>query len=250
MRWLPPCPDLPRPDRSLANPVLLGVILLAGCAAQPAGRMADSDHVPRERLEAARAELEAAQGEIAELRLQLAQAHQRNERVLRNMERLRADIEDAEEALVTLESGLKGLHTRADAVSALADARIVVTRAARQAPWRQASIGQAREKLAEAERHIEAEYFGSAVFFTVRGRRIAEEVLELARDLREDPTTHFVRVDRANVREGSSTDTPIVTVLEQGTPVHARDEDEDWIQIVTPDNKGGWIHGNLLTTEP
>lgn len=246
MHWWPPRPDQPRPDRSHAGSVLLAVILLTGCASQPqsAGKPAeDNDYVPRERLE-------AAQREITQLRLRLAQAHQRNERTLRNTERLRADIRDAEEALVTLESGLKGLHTRADAVSALADARIVVTRAARQAPWRKTSIELAREKLAEAERHIEEEYFGSAVFFTVRGRRIAEEVLELARELREDPTARFVRVNRANVREGSSMDAPIVTVLEQGTPVHARGEDRDWVQIVTPDDKGGWIHGSLLTTAP
>lgn len=252
MHWWPPRPDQPRPDRSPAATVLLAVTLLAGCASQPqtADKASDSDYVPRERLETVQTELEAAQREIARLRLQLAQEQQRNERSLRNTERLRADIRDAEEALVTLESGLKGLHTRADAVSALADARIVVTRAARQAPWRKSSIELAREKLAEAERHIEEEYFGSAVFFTVRGRRIAEEALELARELRKDPSARFVRVNRANVRAGSSTDTPVVTVLEQGTPVHARGEDRDWIQIVTPDDQGGWIHGNLLTTEP
>lgn len=250
MCWFPPCLDF-RIDRMLAHSVVLAVILFAGCATQsgPADETSNNDHVPREQFEAVRAELEMAQQEITELRLELAQARQRSERTDRNAERLRADIRDAEEALVALESGLKGMHTRADAVSALADARIVVTRAARQAPWREASILQAREKLAEAERHIEEEYFGSAVFFTVRGRRIAEEMLDLARQLREDPSVRFVRVNRANVREDASTDAPIVAVLKQGTPIHVRGEDSEWIQIVTPDDEVGWIYGNLLASE-
>lgn len=249
------CPGYHKPSRlhrTAVCVVIFALLTAGGCAirAQSGGKGPNSAPVPRERFESVRAELETLRRENEELRLELAQTRQQNERIARDTERLRADIEDAEEALVALESGLKGLHTRADAVSALADARIVVTRAAHQAPWRRASIERAREKLAEAERHIEEEYFGSAVFFTVRGRRIAEEILSSARSLRDDPDTRYVSVDRANVRAHASMNADIVTVLEQGTPVQIRGKNENWVQIVTLDNEGGWIHRSLLAIEP
>ncbi len=62
-------------------------------------------------------------------------------------QRLRADLLQAEESIVSLESGLRGLHTRADAVSAVAEARIALERVSRSAPWRRDRIAEAREKL-------------------------------------------------------------------------------------------------------
>src|SRR5262245_42254894 len=47
----------------------------------------------------------------------------------REVARLRADLDEAESAMVAIESGLRGPQTRADAVSALAEARISVERA-------------------------------------------------------------------------------------------------------------------------
>jgi len=40
------------------------------------------------------------------------------------VERLRADLRQAEDALILAESGLRGTYTRADAVSQLAESRI------------------------------------------------------------------------------------------------------------------------------
>lgn len=224
-------------------------LAMAGCATQKAANPS-SDSVPLEQYQALQAEHEATEAEVDRLQLDLARQRQRGDRLERDAERLRADIEDAEETLVSLESGLKGMHSRADAVSALADARILVGRAAEQAPWRRQSIERAREKLAEAERHIEENYFGSAVFFTARGRRLAEEVLAQARALRADGATWFVRPDRANVRGEPSMNARIVVILRAGTPVTVQGREDGWAQIVTPDESGGWIYGQLLTRKP
>jgi len=223
------------------------VVLVTGCASPGTG---GSDRVSRAEHEALQAELAAKDERLQQLQLDLARQTQRVDRLARDAERLRADIEDAEQALVSLESGLKGMHTRADAVSALADARILVARAAQQAPWRADSIRRARDKLDEAERHIGENYFGSAVFFTARGRRLAEEVLAQVQALRADPSIRFIRPDRANVRGSPSLDAEVVVVLERGTPVTVRGRENGWVQIVTRDDAGGWIYGELLSEAP
>lgn len=223
------------------------LLLASGCASQGS---TGSGSVTRAEHEALRAELASKDRQLQQLQLDLARQSRRADRLTRDAERLRADIEDAEQALVSLEAGLKGMHTRADAVSALADARILVARAAQQTPWRADSIQRARDKLDEAERHIEEKYFGSAVFFTARGRRLAEEVLAQGRALREDPSTRFVRPGRANVRGHPSLDAEVVVVLERGTPVTVRGRENGWVRIVTRDDSGGWIYGELLSEEP
>jgi hypothetical protein len=91
----------------------------------------------------------------------------------REAEQLRADLREAEETLIAIESALTGTHTRAEAVSDLADSGILVERAAKLAPWREGSVRDAREKLEEADRHVQAGHFGSAMFFTAQARRIA-----------------------------------------------------------------------------
>ena len=79
--------------------------------------------------------------------------------------RLRADLRRAEEALIEVESGLRGSHTRANAVSAIAETRILVKRTARQAPWRTEESREAESKLAEADRQVQQNNPGAALFF-------------------------------------------------------------------------------------
>jgi len=65
---------------------------------------------------------------------------------------LRADLREAEEAMVAIESGLRGVYSRADAVSTLAESRIAVERASQNVPWR-------GERVLDAQQKIEAPVF-------------------------------------------------------------------------------------------
>ena len=73
-----------------------------------------------------------------------------------------------------LESGLRGLHTRADAVSAVAEARIALDRVSKSVPWRRERVAEARAKLEEADRQLASDHLGSAVFFASRAQRITD----------------------------------------------------------------------------
>lgn len=137
------------------SPALLGAVLGTGCSLlvpQTKGGPPLSDIVVyhRHRAEAERAD-----------------------RLSVEVKRLQADLLRAEEALVEVESGLRGNHTRANAVSELAEARILVKQAAKQAPWRGRETREALNKPAEAERHVQQNNPGVALFFVYRARRIA-----------------------------------------------------------------------------
>jgi hypothetical protein len=174
-------------------------------------------------------------------------AHQeRTAHLEREVARLRADLHQAEEAMVTIESGLRGVHTRADAVSALAEARIAVERAGQSIPWRPDEVREARAKLEEAERQLEAGHSGSAVFFASRARRIAETLSEEADQIAQHASTRFVRVQRVNLRAGPSIDTRVIGVLDKATPVFLERRDGDWVLVRTAAGPVGWVHDLLL----
>lgn len=162
------------------------------------------------------------------------------------VERLRADLRQAEEALVLAESGLRGNHTRADAVSSLAEARIQVERAASLAPWRGSAIAEARGKLEEADRQVQEGRFGAALFFVYRSTRIAELLEREAKRVSRRPGTRYVRAPQANLRAGPSTSEPVVGVLSQGTPVFPERQKDAWSLVRVTSGSVGWVHQSLL----
>jgi hypothetical protein len=180
------------------------------------------------------------------------QAHQRaqSERLMQlesKVEQLTTDLQQAEEALIATESGLRGIHTRADSVSRLAEARIRVGRAARAAPWRAKRVSEAQEKLEEAERQLEAGHFGSAIFFGSRSQRIAAELIREAEAIRQNQATTFIQRKRVNLRSGPSTQETVLAVLERHTPVFLERSEGKWALVRTTSGTVGWVHASLIS---
>ena len=219
-----------RTDRrcAIASSLAAGILLALGCShgAQPGPAL------PRARPQDEAIHRAAQEDRTAQLEREVA--------------RLKADLAQAEEAMVTIESGLRGQHTRADAVSSVADARIAVDRAARAAPWREREIDEARAKLGEAERQLRAGYSGSALFFASRASRIAEELSAEAAAVTRFPGARFIDTDRANLRAGPSTRDEIVSVLNQATPVFPERSEGSWLLVRTPAGPIGWVHDSVL----
>jgi len=171
---------------------------------------------------------------------------QRADQLSVEVKRLRADLLRAEEALVKVESGLRGNHTRANAVSELAEARILVKRAARKAPWRTKETSEAQSKLAEAERQVQQSNPGAALFFVYRARRIAELGLLEAKTVRSQPDTYFVVGDRVNLRAGPTTSDRVLRVLAGDTPVFVERSKGEWFLVRVISGSAGWIHESLV----
>jgi len=207
---------------------------LSGCATQ-----LPDERSPAPELLAAR---ERAQAAELEARVQRA----RVEQLEATVENLRLDIAAAGQTLIAIESGLRGEYTRADAVSELAEVRILMTRAAAATPWRPFEIATGHEKLEQADRHVRAGHFGSAMFFASSARRIGTSLIDEAERIGRQPGARFVSVERANLRAGPSTQADVLETLERGTPVVSDRTRDGWQQVRTLPGRVGWIHGDLL----
>ncbi|MDH3211638.1 MAG: SH3 domain-containing protein [Myxococcales bacterium] len=172
----------------------------------------------------------------------------RDEAPTREVDRLRADLRAAEEAMVAIESGRGSEPSRADAASALAEARISVERAGQRAPWLEKGIDDARGKLEEAERQLQIGNVGSAVFFASRAKRMVETVLEDGERLAGSPGARFVNADRAKLRAGPSTTADVLALLTEATPVLPQRKRGNWAFVRTPSGTVGWIHRSLIRT--
>ena len=214
---------------------LVALAALAGCSTgrPPAGRSLTEACPPPP---AEQIEVEVHRRAETERAAQLA----------RTVESLRADLAQAEEALVIAESGLRGNHSRADAVSSLAEARIQVQRASDRAPWRGPAIEEARAKLEEAARQIEEGHYGSALFFVYRAERIAENVEIEAQRVHGQPGVQFVEATRINMRSGPSTNDRVLRTLKHGTPVFAERDHDGWTLVRASTGDVGWVHRSLL----
>ncbi len=164
----------------------------------------------------------------------------------REVARMRIDLARAEEALVAVESGLRGKHTRADAVSSLAEARIRVARATREAPWRASDMNEAHSKLDEAGLQIQQGNPGAALFFVYRAQRIAELVQIEAQAVAERKGALFVDAPLVNLRAGPSEAERVVLMLKEGTPVFAERSRNDWVLVRGVSGQVGWVHHSLL----
>lgn len=173
----------------------------------------------------------------------------RAEQLAAEVARLREDLRQAEEVLVRAESDLRGSHSRADAVSLLAEARIGVERAGRQAPWRTDALVEARAKLAEADAQIAEGNFGAALFFIYRANRISEQLERESATVRHRPETLYVSAKLVNLRAGPSAEDPVIGVLSEGTPVVAERRLDPWLLVRVNTGSVGWVHGSLLRDE-
>ena len=172
--------------------------------------------------------------------------HERSAYLERELDRMRTDLGQAESAMMALDSELRGAHTRADAVSAVAEARIAVQRATKSVHWRPEQVEEAHNKLEEAERQLEAQNSGGAVFFGSRARRIADGLNEEAHRVASSRSARFIGAEQANVRTGPSTQRKVVAVLARETPVFPQREKGDWILVRTLSGPVGWLHTSLL----
>ena len=171
---------------------------------------------------------------------------ERSEYLERELARLRTDLRQAETSMMASDSELRVAHTRADAVSAVAEARIAVQRATDTVHWRPEQLEEARDKIEEAERQLRAQHSGGAVFFASRAHRIADGLNQEARRVAGNRSTRFIGAKHANLRTGPSTQLKVVTVLPRETPVFPQREKGDWMLVRTLAGPVGWLHASLL----
>ena len=174
----------------------------------------------------------------------------RMERLEGDVRRLSTDLQQAERALIAVESKLIGAHTRAQAVRAHAETLSQLEVAAGKAPWLDEETRQARQKLSDADKHIRQSHYGAAILFASRAKRIASDIAAQAEAVRKAQNVSRVRVAVAVVRARPERRSSVVVKLTRGTPVFPEKEEGGWVLVRTPRGQIGWMAGSLLESFP
>lgn len=166
------------------------------------------------------------------------------------IERLKSDLAQAEKALITAESSLTGVHTRAQAVRAIAEARTQIEKAEIDAPWRKVEAKEARDKVEAADRHLRAGRFGASILFASRAKRIARGIAAEAYAVRTGKQAKQVGARPVRLRARASSQAKLVETLEPSTPVFPEKVHGKWVLVRTLSGKVGWIPTSALVAVP
>ena len=151
---------------------------------------------------------------------------------------LQQKLKQSDSELEAIESHLREEHSRADAVSALAEARVKLQRAARDAPLRSKEVDAANDRLYVAERRIETEDYGAAAFFIYRASGTADSILSEVELARASENAMFIAADDVNLRANPSTEAEVLGQLTRGTVIFPTRAIEEWIQVRTESGLG------------
>lgn len=89
---------------------------------------------------------------------------------------------------------------------------------------------------------------GRAIWWFLLFIIIIVGVLELSRSPTEDVSeVLYVKGSVVNVREGPSTQFPVVTKVKKGHRVTAVLREGDWVKVTLDSGKTAWIHASLLS---
>ncbi len=163
---------------------------------------------------------------------------------------LQRDLEMTETEVIRTKARLKGTETKAEASSAIAEARILMRRLADD-KRRSAALARCNELLARAEDLLRQENFGAAAFFALKAQDAAtkaEEPTPAAAVEAERPApqkAYTVKATLANLRRTPTTGASVVATAPKGAVLEALAISGDWIKVKTG-VVVAWVHRSLV----
>ena len=162
---------------------------------------------------------------------------------------LQLELELTETEVIRTKARLKGNETKAEASSAIAEARILLRRVA-HGRGGAVIVTRGQELIARAELLLTEDNYGAAAFFALKAQDIALKAQgdesPSAAPLRAPPQKRYVvKVAQANVRRGPAVSEPVIARVARGTTIDAIAIRGDWVQV-SLEPEPGWIHRALL----
>lgn len=188
-------------------------------------------------------------GDAEKLRGQLRQAQEEQHRLEDRITLLQHDLDVTETEVIRTKARLKGIETKAEASSAIAEARILMRRVSEEKK-RSPNLARSQELLDRAEEQLKEENFGAASFFASK----AQELLDATRrggfashepDRPAPKSRYVVKPGGANLRQGPSTDEALIGKIPGGTTVEGLAVRGDWLRVKHGDQVG-WAFRPLL----
>lgn len=128
-------------------------------------------------------EIEGLSEEMAGVRLrqidELEESRRENRRLEDRIDVLIRDLELTENEIIRIRARFKGLETRAEASSAIAEARILIRRASRER-CSASALARCQELLARAEEQLRTGNYGAAAFFALKTQELLRSALRAA----------------------------------------------------------------------
>ena len=186
-------------------------------------------------------------GEPEKLRARLRKAAEDQRTLEETLAVLQQDLETTENELIRTKAKLKGIETKAEASSAIAEAQTLVFRSGDD-KVRPTNVARAREKLGLAEAQLRAGNYGAAVFFALQAQDLLEKLGRArATSPSESPPASAIVVtaSSANVRSEPRRDAPVIARLPRGTSVVPLAEEGEWTRVEVK-GRTGWIAKSLI----
>jgi hypothetical protein len=223
----------------------------AALSAEWMGRLAAAEARCAATTDSVRTEIQTIQtrseGEVGRLQARLRKSEEEQRRLEERLAAEQRDLEVTEMELIRTKARLKGLETKAEASSAIAEARILLGRAAAGRGGALLTLGE--QSLAKAEQQLHEENFGAANFFALKAQDLATRVQEDpgARPPGDAalPLSVRVRVSRGRLREGPGFEHKVLTLLPRGTMLPVKRAQGEWFQIAQGD-LAGWISRTIV----
>lgn len=189
--------------------------------------------------------------EVEKRNAQIRRHEEEQRRLEEQLALLKRELEFTETEVIRTKSRLKGIETKAEASSAIAEGRILLGRLLDEKGSRAQDVQRAQEALRRAEDLLREENWGAAIFFAQKAQDAAMKAREARSTVSSEPErpaprpSYTVRAAIANVRRGPGTSEPIVGKLTKGTLFKSSVARGDWIRV---DHAGlsGWVHRSLL----
>jgi hypothetical protein len=163
---------------------------------------------------------------------------------------LKRDLELTENEVIRTKSRVKGIETKAEASSAIAEIRILLVRIAEERGGRSPGVLLAQEALEKADEQLREENYGAAIFFAQKAQDAALKAREGRGGAREPErsalhASYTVKSESVNLRKGPGTGEAVLAKVAKGTQLKATGQQGDWIRVEHAGTTG-WIHRSLL----
>jgi uncharacterized protein YgiM (DUF1202 family) len=212
----------------------------ARCATQTATANAAVQRLPE-------VERAAAQAEKLQARVKKADDDQR--RLEEEIALLSRDLELTENEIIRLKAKLRGLDSKAEASSAIAEARMLLRRY-QEGRGRSANVTRCEELVERAEQQIIEENYGAAAFFAQKAQDLLQDRRrsggsETASDRAAPKKQYTVRAEVVNIRSEPNPEASIVGKLSKGDVVAAVGIRGEWLKV-TAGERSGWVYRRLV----